>query len=132
MAQSGQYNFARCIRHGESGAARIALTEFARNAIGIIFLLNHAHMPYYKWAFKAMRELEILGEKADVIEKLIDTPNNESDTIERCIESICADVILELRGQDITESDSDYLEHHAYSINSKIKNNKIRNMSVML
>lgn len=31
MAQSGQYNYLRCLRHGEPGAAALALDEFARN-----------------------------------------------------------------------------------------------------
>ena len=33
MAQTGQYNYSRCIAHGESGAARLALSEFVRNSI---------------------------------------------------------------------------------------------------
>ena len=32
MAQSGQYNYSRCLAHGEEGAALLALSEFVKNA----------------------------------------------------------------------------------------------------
>ena len=48
MAQTGQYNYARCLAHGESGAAGLALARFAEHCAGMIFLLNRVHAPYYK------------------------------------------------------------------------------------
>jgi len=61
MAQSGQYNYSRCLRRGEQGAAMLAMGEFVRAASSVIFLLNRRHMPYYKWCFRAMGELPILA-----------------------------------------------------------------------
>ena len=132
MAQAGQYNFERCLCHGEYGAARLALNDFVKNAVEIVFLLNRAHMPYYKWAFRSMRELNILGDRARLLELIIDTPNQERDEIKKGIDSFCADVIEELLRQNITSSRSKFLEDHAYSINGMIKDSRIRNMSVML
>ena len=40
MAQSGQYNYERCISHDELGAARLALYEFVNATIHTTFLLN--------------------------------------------------------------------------------------------
>ena len=132
MAQTGQYNFERCLSHGESGAARIALHDFVKNAVEIVFLLNKAHMPYYKWAFRAMRDLNVMGDRSSLLERIIDTPNSEKGEIKKGIDIFCADVIEELLRQNVTSSKSKFLEDHAYSINGTIKDSRIRNMSVML
>ena len=42
MAQSGQYNYARCMAHGEEAAAQLAVFEFTQATISTIFLLNNA------------------------------------------------------------------------------------------
>jgi hypothetical protein len=132
MAQTGQYNYSRCMAHGESGAARLALSEFVRNGIEIVFLLNRVHMPYYKWAFRAMKELEILSKSASLLESLIDTSNDRSKDICEGIEHFCSMVIKELNKQNLSQSGSDYLEPHAYSINDNIKDHGLRNLYVML
>ena len=54
MAQSGQYNYGRCMRRGDTVAAMLALDEFVRQAISMVYLLNRTYMPYYKWMFRGM------------------------------------------------------------------------------
>ncbi len=132
MAQTGQYNYARCLSHGESGAARLALSEFVKNSIETVFLLNKEHMPYYKWTFRAMKALPILKECAETLEKLLDTPNSSAIEIQNGIEKFCTDIIDEFKRQGISSSDSDYLESHAYNINERIADHKLRNMSIIL
>ncbi len=58
MAQSGQYNYTRCVRRGETGAAQLACFTFAENAIRAAHLLAKRYLPYYKWAFRSLRELD--------------------------------------------------------------------------
>ena len=132
MAQAGQYNFSRCLEHGECGAARLALSDFVRNGVEIAFLLNDKHMPYYKWAFKAMRDLPILGDQATCLEKILDTPNAYRNDIIESVEEYCGSVIKELKGTGISTSESSYLESHAYSVNECINNHKLRNMPIMI
>lgn len=132
MAQSGQYNFARCLSHGESGAARLALSEFVQKGIEMVFLLNKKHMPYYKWSFRAMKELDILGDGALVLERILDIPNEKASEIIREIEKFCSDVIDELKKQGLTDLDDDYLERHAYSIHGKIADNRLRNSEIII
>lgn len=132
MAQTGQYNYARCLAHGESGAARLALSEFVRNGVEIAFLLNDKHMPYYKWAFRAMRDLPILGSYAADLELILDTPNSQSSEIIAVIERYSENVAKVLKGRGYSTLETDYLEMHAYSINECINNHKLRNMPVML
>ena len=71
MAQSGQYNYSRCLRRGEYGAAAMALHEFVSAGLSMIFLLNRRYMPYYKWSFRAARELPVLREAAGELERLL-------------------------------------------------------------
>lgn len=132
MAQTGQYNYRRCLLHGESGAARLALADFARNAVEMIFLLNRAHMPYYKWSFRAMSGLDILGDKANNLNHLVNISPDRASDIENEIENISASVIEELKRQSLSTVNSDYLEGHAFAINSLIRNSEIRNMHIML
>ena len=52
MSQSGLYNYERCINHGERGAAQLAVFEFVKHAVSVIFLLNNEYEPFYKWVFR--------------------------------------------------------------------------------
>ena len=132
LAQYGQYNYSRCLAHGEKGAATLALSEFVKKGIEIVFLLNRTHMPYYKWAFRAMRNLSILGNTADMLEGLITSPNIDCSHAKNIIEEFCSLVVSELHKQGISSSDSDYLESHAYNINERISDGRLRNMPIML
>ena len=132
MAQSGQYNYKRCIAHGEMGAARLALNEFAKNTAEIVFLLEKRHAPYYKWIFRAMKNLPRLSHLAFEIERLITLPSDETLLIELGIENLSEKIINEMKNQKITEATCNYLENHAYSVNEMINDNEIRNLHILL
>ena len=125
MAQSGQYNFPRCRRRGEEGAARLAVGEFVRESLGMLFLLNRRHMPFYKWAFRAARELPRLSEQADTLESLLIDPDQET------VENVCAAVIGELKTQGLTGGSWDFLEPHAFEVMERIEDPEIRALHVM-
>jgi len=132
MGQSGQYNFNRCLQHGEKGAAQFAAIEFAKHAMETVFLLNGRYMPFYKWAFRAMRELPKLSIEAELLEYLITTDNDGSLAEDKyqVMEGIAADVIDELNEQGLTKAVCMDLEKHAYSVNDGISDGAIRNMSI--
>lgn len=132
MAQSGQYNYKRCLSHGEIGAARLALDEFVRNCAEAVFLLEKRHAPYYKWIFRAMKALPNLSFIAEKLERLLTVPADETLQIELFIEEISADVIAEFKRQGITDAKCNYFETHAYSINDMISDSEIRNLNVIL
>ena len=133
MAQSGQYNYTRCIRHGEEAAAQLAVTEFVKSTMETVFLLNSAYMPYYKWSFRAMRALPKLALEAELLEYLLTTGNEGPMAEEKydVIEGIAADVIGELQEQELTEAICGDLEKHAYSVNDRITDSELRNMHVL-
>lgn len=133
MAQSGQYNFGRCIRHGETGAAQIAVCEFVKAAMQTVFLLNNAYQPYYKWSFRAMRALPRLSLLAELMEYLLTTGNEEETAREKqdVMEGIAVDVIDELQAQKLTQAICGDLEKHAYSVQDGIADGEIRNLHIL-
>lgn len=133
MAQSGQYNYTRCLSHGERGAAQLAAIEFAKNAIGVIFILNGRYMPYYKWSFRALRALPLLSIEAELLEYLITTDNEPEQSEQKydVIEGIAADIIDILRERNLSEAICGDLEKHAYSVNDSISDPEIRNAHIL-
>jgi len=133
MAQAGQYNYSRCLAHGETGAAQLAAFEFANAAINVIFLLNKKYVPYYKWCFKALRGLEKLSNLADTLEFLISSENYGAvcETKAEVIEDVAKMVIDELQNEELTEAICLDLEKHAYSVNDRIANPQIRNLHIL-
>ncbi len=133
MAQSGQYNYERCIKHGETGSAQLAAIEFAQNAMKTVFMLNRRYMPFYKWNFRAMRELTTLPELADTLEYLISSENDAdtAGTKQLVIEDVSKMIIEELKNQGATKAACTNLETHAYSVNDMIQDAEIRNMNIL-
>ena len=156
MGQSGQYNYRRCLQHGEAAAAQLAAVEFVKSTMAAVFLLNDVYQPYYKWCFRAMRALPKLALTAELLEYLL-TTDNEPDTAEeksRVMEGIAADVIGELREQGLlgelreqgltgtiaggkpqepglTGAVGADLEKCAYTVNDRIGDAQIRNMHIL-
>ncbi|MBR0039984.1 MAG: DUF4037 domain-containing protein [Oscillospiraceae bacterium] len=133
MAQSGQYNYVRCLRHGEAGAAMLALSQFVRDAAETVFLLNRRHMPYYKWCFRALRALPLLSDMADPLEFLLTGENGaEGDALKsQLVEDVCASVLRELAAQGLCRGGADYLEGPAFEIQRGIETDAIRAMHIM-
>ncbi len=130
MAQSGQYNYMRCLRHGESGAAVLALDEFVRNAAQMVFLLNRRFAPYYKWVFRAMRDLPKLGGLSEKLTDLLISRESGEATLER-IEAVCAEIATELRAQGLSDREDVYLEPHAFAVQSGIVDREICALHIM-
>ena len=63
IAQTGQYNFDRCRKRRDWVTLRTVLARFQSETIALVFLLNRVFQPYYKWEFRRMTELPLLGER---------------------------------------------------------------------
>jgi len=133
MAQSGQYNYRRCLRHGETGAAQLAAGTFVNHAMSMAFLLAKRYRPYYKWSFRALRELTGGEDMERSLEWLLTTGNDESLTEDKyfCMEGIASEVIEKLQEQGLTEAVCGDLEKHAYSVNDGIADSGIRNLHIL-
>ena len=133
MAQAGQYNFTRCLAHREPEAAQLAVGEFVRRAMAVIFLLNRRYLPYYKWQFRALRELPLLSEEAESLGLLLTTDNGPEMARAKAdlMENLCGSVITALQDQGLTEAVCGDLEKHAYSVNDQIGDPELRNAHVL-
>lgn len=133
MAQSGQYNYSRCVKHGETAAAQLAVFEFVTHTVEAAFLLNRRYSPYYKWSFRALRDLPLLADLHDTLEFLMTSENNEAlaETKYYIIEDISSAVIGILQDQALTEAICGDLEKHAYSVNDGISDPGVRNLNVL-
>jgi len=133
MAQSGQYNYGRCLLHGEEGAAMLSLAEFVKHASAMLYLLNRRYCTYYKWMLRGVRELPVLGEWERVLAALLCAPNEEKNipVKQRMIEELCGAVIAEMKKQGLSDADSDYLEPHGFAVMERIEDAGLRAMHVM-
>ena len=133
MAQSGQYNYGRCISRGETGAAQLCVFEFVKNAISTVYLLTKEYEPYYKWAYRGMRDLPILSELEMTLSGITELGNSKNEASEKAeiIDDIAKMINDELRAQGLSKATCNNFETHAYSIMDSIKNPEIRSLHVM-
>ena len=133
MEQGGQYNYTRCLQHGETGAAQLAAVEFTKAAMHVVFLLNGRFMPYYKWRFRALRELVLLSDTAPLFEMIL-TTGNEGDAVEKKIaaaDRITEEITGELLAQGLIKEGGKDPEALAYEVNNTIEDGWIRNLHIL-
>lgn len=143
MAQMGQYQYARCMLRGEHVAAQMALSEFVQNTGSACFLLAGQYMPYFKWMHRKMKELPVLAEVAEKLEKLAILPSqqerwdtehpeqyrfslNTADEKVALVEEIAGLVAAELRRQGLADGQDSYLEPYAAEVESRIEDQALR------
>ena len=134
MGQSGQYNYIRCASRNETAAAQLSLFEFAKATLNTAFLLNKKYMPYYKWSFRALRELSPDYEAlASDLEYLLSSGNDETLVKKKCeiIENICTRISQKMKEQGLLDAVGADTEWLAYAVNDLIKDNTIRNMHIL-
>ena len=132
LAQTGQYNHERVAARGDRVTLRSVLSRFTDSAIAMTFLLNNTYRPYYKWAFRALEGLPVLGEAtARLLLAISETGgfDNESQSArQRLISDLCAIFVRELKAQKLTVSDDWFLATHGEEVQSTIQDNSLRNL----
>ncbi len=133
MAQAGQYNYVRCCRRGEWESAYLAGGEFVRAALSVIYLLNKKYMPFYKWAFRGVETLTELRNAAVDLKAFVRLEDSSKNAVQKriLIESICDEIVCELRKKGYSTSNGDFLEPHGNSIMSGIQDDWLRSLHVM-
>lgn len=134
MNQSGQYNYRRCLDHGEAGAAMLAAGEFVRAAIHALLLLDGRYLPYYKWAFRMLREGgDRRRNQAERLERILCGGTDEEQATDReiLIAEMAQEIAEELQERGLTDASCCDLEQHAYSVEDRIRDAEIRNMHIL-
>ena len=148
MAQTGQYQYARCMSRGEYVAAQIALAEFIENTGSCCFLLARQYMPYFKWMHRKLKELPEFYDMAEKLEKLALLPSqhdkwdlekpesyqfslNTADEKVLLIEEIAGLIIRELKRQGLADEQGAYLEPYGLQVESKIEDKILRTANLV-
>lgn len=133
MGQAGQYNAPRLIERGDTAAAQLAVYEFVKSALHAIFLLNGAYLPYYKWQFRALRDLPQLSELSDPLAWLMCTDNGAANAPKKIqiIDEIADTIIGGLQERALTNFGGTELEGHAYAVNDTVEDGNLRNRHIL-
>ncbi|MGN1014762.1 MAG: DUF4037 domain-containing protein, partial [Butyricicoccus sp.] len=129
MAQAGQYNYPRCRRRGESVAAQLALAEFMKAAMSMVYLLNRQYAPYYKWMHRGLQGLPKLPRVAELLDQIC--AERDGERIEEDIERICLLTVGELRRQELTERNDSFLQAHCADMMQHIGDPALRQAHFM-
>ena len=133
MAQAGQYNYRRCLLHGEPGSAGLAAAEFVKSAMSVFFLLHRRYQPYYKWSFRALRELPEAASQAKKLEQILSIGNGPEESREKTalMEELCSLVSEHLAAQGLSRVPGTELEDHAYAVNDRVEDPNLRNLHIL-
>jgi hypothetical protein len=129
LGQSGQYNFPRCTARGDVFGADYAKTKFMADAVSMVFLLNRAYTPFYKWMHRGLLALPILGQWLHgQIVRIVEERGREEQG--RLIEETAAALAEELRRQGLSRSKSGFLADHGPEIQKTIRDPALRARNV--
>lgn len=139
MAQAGQYNYARCLERKDDFAAYLALGIFLKNAVSALYLLKGSYMPFYKWAYKGLEQLEGLTMMRQILSGLAksrcgvslvrihETESREYDTKD-LIAAVCGEVVKECLRQELLPEPVSYLEDGAVFLQERITDDLLRRL----
>lgn len=104
LGQAGQYNYPRLLKRKDAVAAMLAVTESIEMIISIIYVLNKEFKPFYKWQYKRLCELPILGRViAPKLEQVSQSNILDSNNLD-IIEDICNIISYKMLEMGLAES----------------------------
>lgn len=125
IAQTGQYNYLRMAKREDWVTVQAVLARFYSNAISLVFLLNKVFCPFYKWAYRRMKELPLLGNMVgELIYKMALVTDFSHEAIMKrydIITDICKLIADELREQRLTSSDDWFFVSHGEELQRSIE-----------
>lgn len=130
IAQTGQYNFARTARREDWVTVRTVLAKFTQEAMGLTYHLNRVFRPYYKWTWRRLGELPILGrETAGLLLELAGRgglDQAEQAAQQACIDRLCALLAEELRRQGLSDCRDWFFAGHGEAVQRTIQHELLR------
>ena len=131
--QASNHNYERLLSRGDTAGAQLAIGEYVREVISVIFLLARRYKPFYKWQFRALDDLPAYAPLIEDLESLLSTGNTVGEAIEKRsrIRRINAALGEAIRAEGLSDYDGLHLDAFAYCVNGKIKDPSLRNMHIM-
>lgn len=109
-SQAGQYNYARAMRRGERVAAELSLSEFVRESMRLVYLLNRTYAPFYKWMHRGLHDLSTGGEIGDMLALLYQTDSEADRTL--ITEAVCNILVQILNEKGLSAGQDNFLQNH--------------------
>lgn len=134
-AQAGQYNLPRMLGRYDHVSADLCRARFAEALMSLVFLLNRRYMPFYKWAYRAVGRLPVLGMEAGgglsrlMAFSLLDAGIDE---VVDCVEGLCQSVADCLVTQGLSSSRDPWLYSQAPQVQEHIRDEGLRSMPLDL
>ncbi len=131
--QASEHNYKRLLAREDTATAQLAIYEYVKKVLSIIFLLEKQYKPFYKWQFHALIKSPTFAPLKEDLESLISTGNGVGDAVEkksriRRINSVLGE---EIRRQALSDYDGLHLDSFAYCVNGKIKDPSLRNQNIL-
>ena len=123
MAQAGEYNYPRMLSRGDEPAAHLSVGEYVKHALAAVFLSAGEPRPYYKWQFRALRDLPCLSETYEPLSTLVSGTDRE--TTLGAIASVNAAISRELSAQGTP------IGTLAQELHASISDRRIRELHLM-
>ena len=133
MGQAGEYNYKRCVARGETAAAVLAVGEFVKSALHAAFLLDKHYLPYYKWSFRALKDLPTLSFLHDPLSRLL-LLDGTAETVrekEGLISDACKAVTDAVVAQGLSRFEGEAMDGHARAVNDTITDHTLRNLHLL-
>ena len=131
-AQAGQYNAPRMAKRMDWVTVQESLSRYVRTVIRLVYLLNRSYRPYYKWAFRGMRALPILGrELGAMLTELTLVSGFGAEAMakrEALIERIAERLVSELRRQRLSDETDGFLAVHGEAVRQRIQADALREL----
>jgi len=132
LAQTGQYNHERTAKRHDWVTLRTVLSRFTDSAIAMTFLLNKAYKPYYKLAFRALKDLPILGREVSLLlNKIAGVGGFDEECLSAqrlCISELCSLFSSELKAQGLADIDDWFLTSHGEAVQKRIQDEFLRSL----
>lgn len=132
LAQTGQYNYERTMKRGDVVTIHSVLARFTDSALSLAFLLNRTFKPYYKWAYRAARDLPVLGaDTTRLLLRIAETSGLDTGAFsvcKDCITELCALFTGELNRQGLSQTGDWFMTTHAEEIRSSISDEFLRSL----
>lgn len=132
IAQTGQYNLRRVSRRGDWVTAQFILAKFVQESSGLVYHLNRVYRPYYKWTYRRLQELPLLGgETAAQLDALTAVEGRTDAALrarEEIVGQVCARLAETLREQGLSDSDDWFLASHGEAVQRTIRDERLRRL----
>jgi len=92
-------------------------------------------VPFYKWAFRAVKQLPLMGMSiAEKLEHLVSLPLMETmpEAVAEPVEGICQEIADHLQSEGLLDSNDPWLFAQGPVIQAHIENNALRSMPPQL